>query len=128
MRILILDDDDDILTGLKHAFASMPYDVVFCSSGIDAAITIFEGYRDNNPFDALVLDCALPRLDGFTLARIVRTCEKIGLSKRAKIGYFTAFTKDVEQSTNLEEVGAEAYWRKPEDILNLPKLIQLWLE
>ena len=101
-KILILDDDTDIIALLVQAFRPLP-------------------------FDALVMDCALPRLDGFTIAKIVRLAETTGVSKRTKIGYFTAFPKTVEQSTLLEEVGAQAYWRKPEDTGNLPTLISLWL-
>ncbi len=110
------------------ALASMPYDATYVSSGVDALIAIFEAYKARDPFYALVLDCALPHFDGFTIARIVRMAEATGISPRAKIGYFTAFTKTVEQSTLLDEVGAEAYWRKTEDVANLPELIRLWLE
>jgi CheY-like chemotaxis protein len=127
-KILILDDDETTLGLLQIAFKSTPFDVTFVNSGIQAAIEVFEAYRANAPFDALVLDCALPRLDGFTLARIVRVAEAAGVGPKAKLGYFTAFQKTVEQSTMLEEVGAEAYWRKPEDMANLPQLVSLWLE
>jgi two-component system sensor histidine kinase EvgS len=126
-KILILDDEESTLELLQFGFREFPYEAVFCSSGLDAAIAIFEAYKAEKPFDALILDCALPRLDGFTLAKIVRLVESIGLGRRSKIGYFTAHSKTVDQSTLLDEVGAEAYWRKPEDMENLPKLIALWL-
>lgn len=126
-KILLLDDDEPTAQMLQMAFESMPYRATVVTSGVDAVIKIFEAYKSGEPFDALVLDCALPRMDGFTIARMVRLAEKTGISPRAKIGYFTAFTKTVEQSTLLEEVGAEAYWRKPEDSANLPTLIALWL-
>lgn len=127
-KILLLDDDHDTADLLRIAFSSMPYEATVVSSGLDALILIFEAYRAGEPFAALVLDCALPYFDGFTIARMVRMAEGTGITPRAKIGYFTAFSKTVEQSTLLEEVGAEAYWRKPEDSANLPTLIDLWLE
>ena len=127
-KILILDDDAEVIALLAKAFQPLPYESVFVSSGVDAVITIFEAYAEKKPFDALIMDCALPHLDGFTIAKIVRMAEATGVSKRAKIGYFTAFAQTVEQSTLLAAVGAEAYWRKPEDTGNLPKLIQLWLD
>ncbi|PYS67133.1 MAG: hypothetical protein DMF69_23990 [Acidobacteria bacterium] len=126
-KLLILDDDEEIVALLAQAFRSLPFDIVFVTSGVEAVIAIFEAYSEEKPFDALVMDCALPRLDGFTIAKIVRLAETTGVSKRTKIGYFTAFPKTVEQSTLLEEVGAQAYWRKPEDTGNLPTLISLWL-
>ena len=127
-KILFLDDDADVIALLRKAFAASPFEAVFVTSGVEAVKTIFEAYREGKPFDALIMDCALPHLDGFTIAKIVRLAEGTGVSKRAKIAYFTAFAKTVEQSTLLEAVGAEAYWRKPEDTGNLPKLIQLWLD
>jgi len=127
-KILLLDDDELTLDFLKSAFASMPFDATFTATGIDALVKIFEAYRSGEPFTALILDCALPHFDGFTIARIVRIAEKTGISPRARIGYFTAFAKTVDQSTLLEEVGAEAYWHKPEDSTNLPQLIALWLQ
>jgi len=126
-RVLILDDEPEVIALLAKSFGSLPFDAVFCASGVEALITIFEGYQAEQAFDALVLDCALPHFDGFTIARIVRMAEATGISKRAKIGYFTAFAKTVEQSTLLEEVGAQAYWRKPEDMTELPALISAWL-
>ena len=127
-KVLILDDDTDVIAMLAKAFSALPFEVVFVTSGVEAVVTIFEAYAEGRPFDALVMDCALPRLDGFTIARIVRTAESTGISKPAKIGYFTAFANTVEQSTLLQEVGAQAYWQKPEDTANLPALIQLWLD
>jgi hypothetical protein len=47
----------------------------FAVAGLDAAVAIFEAYKAEEPFAALILDCALPRLDGFTLAKIVRIAE-----------------------------------------------------
>ena len=122
-----MDDEPEVIALLAKSFGSLPFDAVFCASGVEALITIFEGYQAEQAFDALVLDCALPHFDGFTIARIVRMAEATGISKRAKIGYFTAFAKTVEQSTLLEEVGAQAYWRKPEDMTELPALISAWL-
>ena len=127
-KLLILDDDPEIISLLERGMRELPHEAVFATSGIEAAILIFEAYNEGKPFNALIMDCALPRLDGFTLARIVRVAESAGLSKRTKIGYFTAFQQTVEQSTLLQEVGAEAYWTKPEDTGNLPTLIALWLE
>jgi two-component system sensor histidine kinase EvgS len=127
-KLLILDDDPDIVELLSKAFRELPYDAFFFGRGVDAVKAIFEAYEEGKPFDALIMDCALPHLDGFTIAKIVRLAETTGISKRAKIGYFTAFAQDVDKSTLLQEVGAEAYWHKPEDTPNLPELIQRWLD
>lgn len=127
-KLLILDDEPDIVAMLAKAFKNLPYQAEFFTRGVDAVKAIFEAYNQCEPFDALIMDCALPHLDGFTIARIVRLAEATGISKRARIAYFTAFPKTVESSTLLDVVGASAYWRKPEDTGELPKLIQVWLD
>ncbi len=127
-KLLILDDDPDIVALLEKSFSFLPYETRFFTRGVDAVKAIFEAYEQCDPFDALIMDCALPHLDGFTIARIVRLAEQTGVSKRAKIAYFTAFAKTVEESTLLDAVGASAYWRKPEDTAELPTLIQIWLD
>src|SRR5689334_14027146 len=92
-KVLILDDELEVIELLAKSFRSQPFDAEFCKSGLEALIRIFEAYEANEPFDALILDCALPRFDGFTIARIVRLAERTGISKPAKIGYFTAFAR-----------------------------------
>ncbi len=128
-RALILDDEPDTIALLRSSFRGMPYETVLVERGIDALAAIFEAYKAGRPFAALVLDCALPHVDGFTIARIVRMIERTELvSKPMKIGFFTAYAETVEQSTLLQEVGADAYWRKPDDIIDLPFLIASWLK
>jgi CheY-like chemotaxis protein len=126
---LILDDDESTLEMLAAAVVKFPFEVVFASRGIDALIAIFEGYRDELPFSVLVLDCALPLVDGFTVAKAVRLLEKSDITTgRARIGFFTAYPESVERSTLLQEVEAEAYWRKPDDAAELPEVIASWLK
>ena len=126
-KILLLEDDDDTLALLNHTL-SAHFEVTSFSRGIDAIVEIFKGYRDGFQYDALVLDCALPYFDGFTIARMVRAAEKTEIvNKPVKIGFFTAYTKTVEQSSLLQEVRADRYFRKPEDIARLPELIVEWL-
>jgi len=126
-RVLILDDNRDTLDLLQTSLSEV-CDVCAFDRGIDALIKILTGYRDGWQFDALVLDCALPYIDGFTIARTVRQIEETGIAKQqTKIGFFTAYTQTVEQSTLLAEVKADRYFRKPEDMGQLPELISAWL-
>lgn len=126
--ILLLDDDEEILKLLDKSLAQLPCRIVAVGSGLDALREIFKAYKAGKPFVGLVLDCALPNFDGFTIAKIVRTAEESGLGPRTKIAFFTAFGDTVERSTLLQEVGADAYWRKPEDVVELPRMITEWLK
>lgn len=127
-RILILEDDIATLSLLELQL-SKQFEVECFSKGTAALAKIFIAYRDGWQFDALILDCALPFFDGFTIARIVRMAEKTGITNQpVKIAFFTAYTRTVESSTLLEEVQADNYWRKPEDMVRLPELIADWLK
>jgi CheY-like chemotaxis protein len=126
-RVLLLDDDRDTLSLLEKSLSER-FEIEAFAKGTAALARIFIGYRDGWQFDALVLDCALPLFDGFTIARIVRMAEKTGITNvPVKIAFFTAYPQTVERSTLLEEVKADQYFRKPEDIIRLPQLISEWL-
>lgn len=124
-RLLILDDDDDTLEVLEASLGS--FDVCTFIRGADALIEIFQGYRKGESFDALILDCALPHFDGFTVTKMVRLAESTGIAPRTKIALFTAYTQTVEMSGLLKESGADRYFRKPEDIVEMPKMLEEWL-
>jgi DNA-binding response OmpR family regulator len=126
-RILILEDNLETLALLEMNLNER-FQVEGFSKGTAALAKIFIAYRDGWQFDALILDCALPYFDGFTIARIVRIAEKTGITKTPmKIAFFTAYPQTVERSTLLDEVKADNYWRKPDDIVRLPELITEWL-
>lgn len=126
-KIMLLDDDPELLPLLKEQFAGHPFEAHFVSTGLDALIEFFTAIKTDRPFDALILDCALPRFDGFTIAKIVRLVDATNTGTRTKIGFNTAYSEDVERSTLLEEVQADAYFRKPIDALDLPNLVAEWL-
>lgn len=66
-RILIIDDDEDIVTSMTLTLQSRGYQVEVASNGADGLKSI----RKFKP-DAIVLDVMMPPPDGFELARIVK--------------------------------------------------------
>ena len=124
-RLLILDDDEDILPMLVASLSD--FEVRAFSRGLDAVIAIFDAYKNGTPFDCLLIDCALPHFDGFTITKIVRLAESTQIAPKAKIAVITAYPKTVEQSTLFEDSGADEYLRKPEDVVDLPLLLNEWL-
>ena len=59
MRVLVVDDDPEIRTLVAGVFSQHGCEVSSVSDGADAI-----GMLDHNPFDLLVLDLLLPRVDG----------------------------------------------------------------
>ena len=62
MRILVVEDDPDLSRQLKGALADAGYAVDYAPDGEEAH---FLG--DTEPYDAIVLDLGLPKIDGVTV-------------------------------------------------------------
>jgi DNA-binding response OmpR family regulator len=88
-KILVVDDEPDVLLIVKTGMQAEGYDVVTATNGQDALTVV----KDEKP-DAIILDVMMPIMDGFeTLAHLKEddtTCTipvimLTGLSERAKI-------------------------------------------
>src|ERR1043165_5614391 len=67
MRILLVEDDLDLAQFIRKGLKEERYAVDFAADGdegLQLALT--------NPYDLLILDIMLPKLDGLTLCRRVR--------------------------------------------------------
>jgi DNA-binding response OmpR family regulator len=107
-RVLIVEDDPDLLLGLKDNLEAEGFAVVTATdgeAGLDRAI------RDRP--DAIVLDITLPRLNGFDLCRSVR---QRGLG--TPILMLTARSQESDKILGLE-LGADDYVTKPFSINEL---------
>ena len=71
MRILSVEDDRDLNRQLEQAFADAGYVV-------DKALDGEEGHflGDTEPYDAVVLDIGLPKMDGITVLEAIRAFEE----------------------------------------------------
>lgn len=70
LRVLFVDDEDHVLRGLRRSMASMEdrWEMAFCTSGEQA----LELMRTEAPFDVVVSDMRMPRMDGAEFLDIVR--------------------------------------------------------
>ena len=66
-RILLVDDEPNILNALRRVFRREPYDIVTASSGHDALSLL-----ENEPCHLMLSDFRMPRMDGGELIRRVR--------------------------------------------------------
>ena len=67
-KVLIVDDNEDVVAALAQWLELHDYDVVAATSGLQA-ISMFEQHRP----DIVVLDLAMPVMDGFDVARKLRS-------------------------------------------------------
>ena len=68
MRVLVIEDDPDILANITHHLTRRGYIVDCAEDGLRGYAMAATG-----GFDLIVLDLMLPRLDGYDLCRRLRT-------------------------------------------------------
>jgi len=103
-KILLVDDEPDILEFLKYNFINAGYQVKTASNGIIA----IEKAIKHNP-DLILLDVMMPELDG------MKTCRKLRKYKQFKdtiIIFLTARGEDYSEIQGFE-AGADDYITKP---------------
>jgi two-component system, OmpR family, response regulator MprA len=66
-RILVVDDEPALQNALSRALALEHYDVARASDGVEALERL-----ESTPYEAIILDIAMPRMDGLELCRRLR--------------------------------------------------------
>ena len=100
-KILIVEDDPNLLDTLKYNIRKEGYNTVSAVDGAEA----LDVARREKP-DLIVLDIMLPKLSGFEVCRILRKEMTI------PILMLTAKTEEVDKIVGLE-IGADDYMTKP---------------
>jgi len=103
-KILVVDDDADIIDLLQYNLQKAGYQVQTASNGLDA-ITLAKDFVP----DLILLDIMLPNLDGVETGRLLREMPE------AKDAYLVFLTARLEEYSEVAafEVGADDYIIKP---------------
>ena len=100
-KILVVDDEVDIVDFIEDYLTGEGYEVVKAYNGVEA----LDKTRQDRP-DLVVLDIMLPGLDGFEVCKQMRT------ESTVPILMLTAKDTDVDRIVGLE-IGADDYMPKP---------------
>lgn len=103
-KVLIADDEPDILEILKYNLASQGYEVITARDGDEA----LEKARRTNP-DLIVLDVMMPKKTGVEVCELLRAQQAF---RETLIIFLTAVNDEVTQIKGLE-TGADDYVSKP---------------
>ncbi|MBU4345045.1 MAG: response regulator [Desulfobacteraceae bacterium] len=103
-KILVVDDEEDILELVRYNLAREGYKVVCATSGEEAL-----NKAGSEPFDLIVLDLMLPGMDGLEIAKHLKSDSK---TKHIPIIMLTAKGEEADIVTGLE-LGADDYVTKP---------------
>lgn len=103
-KILIVDDEPNIVMTLEYAFKKQNFEVFIARDGSEA-IQIIE----NNIPDVVLLDIMMPKVDGYQTIKLIK---ENALLKHTKVVFLTAKNKasDIEKGKSL---GADKYLTKP---------------
>jgi DNA-binding response OmpR family regulator len=100
-RILLVDDEQAILTLLSYPLSQDGYEVVRAADGVEALARFAE-----TEFDLVVLDVTMPHLDG------LEVCRRLRATSSVPIIMLTAKTEEIDKVLGLE-LGADDYITKP---------------
>ena len=103
-KILLVEDDPNFGTVLKDYLKLNDYDVTHAKDGLEGLISF-----KNDDYDICILDVMMPKKDGFTLAKDIRS-----VNKDIPIIFLTAKSMK-EDVVRGYQVGADDYLNKPFD-------------
>ncbi len=118
-KILIIDDEPQIVRALELLMQREGFEVRSASDGVEALGAIEEGAPD-----LILLDLMMPRMDGFELCQKIRSNP---VWKSMIIVILTAKGRDIEREKGMA-LGADYYVTKPFSTREVVQLIKSALE
>jgi two-component system chemotaxis response regulator CheY len=116
MKILIVDDE--LVSRMKlQKIMGIIGECQAVNNGHDAIAAFEEAWENGEPFDLIMLDIAMPEMDGTEVLSEIREIEKekkVPREKRTKIMMVTAYS-DKESVITCVQTGCDDYISKPFD-------------
>ena len=116
MKLLVVDDSKDITDVLMVYCESKGVECTVVNAGIDG----LEIIRNNNNFDLILLDLAMPAFSGLD---VIKSLKNENLLERRNIVVFTA-SSDPKVFGETERSGVKAVFKKPFSLDDLTALIE----
>ncbi|MFA5157317.1 MAG: response regulator [Candidatus Omnitrophota bacterium] len=118
-KILLVDDEPDIVTTIKMRLEATGYEVTVATDGN----TAYNKAKSENP-DLIILDLMLPDMDGYQVCRLLKFDQRY---KNIPVIMLTAKSQKEDKEWG-EKVGADCYITKPFDLKELTAKIKELLE
>ena len=118
-KILIVDDEQDIVESLKFVLESSDYSCY-------TAFNVEEGLKLAKELipDLIILDVMMPKINGYKISRLLKYDSKY---KNIPILMITARSQEEDKLIG-EETGADEYITKPFDLDNVLKTVDKYLK
>jgi DNA-binding response OmpR family regulator len=118
-RVLVVDDEANILLSLEFLMKKAGYDVCTARDGEEALAEM----RKARP-DLVLLDVMMPKRNGFDVCEMIRANPEW---KDVRVIMLTAKGRDVERKKGLA-VGADDYISKPFSTREVVERVSEWLD
>ena len=115
MKILVVDDEELLVKGIRFNLQNEGYDVITGCNGAEAVMLC----KNESP-DLVILDVMMPEMDGMT------ACRKIREFSDVPVILLTAKADDIDKLIGFDN-GADDYITKPFNILELKARIRALL-
>ena len=106
--VLVIDDDLETLRLLKMALERAGFNVMTAASWDDVSAHVDATYRNDRPFDVIVLDLMMPERSGFDIYRSLQT----RLVAMPPVIMLSAVT-GMQQRIDARDLGVAKYLTKP---------------
>ncbi|MGI9565826.1 MAG: response regulator [Nitrosopumilus sp.] len=113
-KILIADDDLDVLESTQYMLLEEGYEVITANNGKEA----IDAYKTHKP-GIVFLDIRMPVIDGYEAFFSIKKHDS-----NAKIVFITAFSVDNQKAEKAKEMGLLDLLHKPIEFEKITKLIQ----
>lgn len=118
-KILLVDDDPQVVRVTGDVLISLGYDVTGCTSPFEA-LTVFE-QAEKGSFSVIITDLTMPGMNGVELAKKIRTIQP-SVPVVLISGYSEQFSK-----YSAQDAGIVAYCIKPLSLRELSSVVRLAL-
>ena len=113
MRLLVVDDNRDVLGVIAEGLRRMGHEVATAISGPEALERLKAG-----AFDVAIIDIRMPGMDGLALLRALKRA-------RNPVGVIMLTGQDdVEEAVQAHRLGADDYLAKPVRVADLDRLLE----
>ncbi len=117
-KILIVDDEPNIVMTLEYTFKKSNYEVFIARDGQEALDIL----KTNFP-DVIILDIMMPMVDGFATLEQIRKDANL---QHTKVMFLSAKNKESDIEKGLA-LGADAYMTKPFSIKKVVEKVEVLL-
>ncbi len=118
-KILIVDDEQDIVESLKFVLESADY-ICYCAYNGEDGLKLAKEIMP----DLIILDVMMPKINGYKISRLLKYDNKY---KNIPIFMITARSQEGDKLIG-EETGANEYITKPFDLSEVVEKVKQYLE